>query len=563
MINELENEDTRLIEAEVLARKLLITQPDNPDAFNSLGLILIERARYLAAADQFLLATERDPEREDLKINLFRALSEAARTAAASGAFETAIDYLKRCLALDPDRIETVCHLAFSLYSCGRFKESLELADKAIDIKGAHAHAHDVRGLALLGLDKLNEAIFSFRKALAINPDFSSAHNNLGTALLAQKEHVLAREHFEIAAKLEPDNAMTFNNLGLTQAEVANFDRAEEYLREAIAIAPDFAEAHFNLGRVLLMQGEYEEGWQENEWRWQCRSFPSTWREFPYPRLGDRNVSGKTILVWSEQGLGDEIMFAGPIADLITDGASVVIECDERLVDIFRRSFDGATVVSRDNPPNPIIEQSGIDYQTPIGSLCKWYRNSREDFAASNRQYLRADPIRKAELARHYRELGNGPLVGICWRSGNPIAGEERSAPLGLWDPILQAPCTFISLQYGPVDDDILSVRERLGVEVLVDRNVNPLESAEDWFAQVAAMDIVISIDNSTIQVSGSQGVPTWTLLSYLPEWRFCNEGTSHDWHQSIRVYRQPKPGDWHTVFNAVSVDFAKWLKTS
>ena len=130
-----------------------------------------------------------------------------------------------------------------------------------------------------------------------------------------------------------------------------------------------------------------------------------------------------------------------------------------------------------------------------------------------------------------------------------------------MWGAILtQAPCRFISLQYGEVAEDISYVKERLGVEVHVDGDVNPLESAEDWFAQIAAMDMVISVDNSTIQVSGSQGVPTWTLLNYLPEWRFGMGSTGHDWHPSIRVYRQPVSGDWKSVFQNVSADFAIWL---
>ena len=175
---------------------------------------------------------------------------------------------------------------------------------------------------------------------------------------------------------------------------------------------------------------------------------------------------------------------------------------------------------------------------------------------------MTADPIRQSELRARYDALRGGPVIGICWRSGNPIAGRDRSAPLDLWDRILsQFNCSFVSLQYGEVEEDLSSVKERLGVEVYRDTEVKPLEDAEDWFAQVAAMDLVISIDNSTIQVSGSQGIPTWTLLSYLPEWRFGIHGKEHDWHSSIRVYRQPSAGDWQSLFSEVLLDFADWLR--
>ena len=156
---------------------------------------------------------------------------------------------------------------------------------------------------------------------------------------------------------------------------------------------------------------------------------------------------------------------------------------------------------------------------------------------------------------------GKGPFIGICWRSGNPTAGMERSAPLEQWDEILSQPnCKFVSLQYGEVETDLTAVRNRLGIEVFHDKKINPLMNAEDWFAQVAAMDLVISVDNSTIQVSGSQGIPTWTLLNVLPEWRFGMEGCGHDWHSSVVVYRQVSRGDWQPVFKALLADLQNWL---
>ena len=564
MTDPLKTDDPRLIEAEMLARKIIATQPNNPDALNGLGLILMERADYAAAEGYFSQALEREPERQDFSSNLLRALSKAADKAVEAGSPETAMDHLQKSLLIDPNRVETVCQMAFALSSFDRYAEAIEMADKAVSMRSHHAHAHDVRGLALLGSDKINDSVASFQKALEIDPNFVSAHTNLGTAFLARGDHREALGHLDRALQLEPDNAMACNNLGLVLADMAKFAEAEAVLRRAVVTAPDFAEAHFNLSRVLLMRGKYLEGWQENEWRWKCRSFPSTWREFPYPILGTEGVAGKSVLVWSEQGIGDEIMFANPIPDLIAEGASVVIECGERLVGVFDRSFPGAAVVPRTDPPSPLIAQAGINYQTPMGSLCVRYRTTKIAFDASEGKYLHADPARQADLVHRYRKLGPGPLVGICWRSGNPIAGGERSAPLDLWGAILtQAPCRFISLQYGEVEEDISGIKERLGVDIHVDSEVNPLENAEDWFAQVGAMDMVISIDNSTIQVSGSQGVPTWTLLSYLPEWRFGMAGTGHDWHPSLRVYRQPTPGDWRAVFDGIGADFAEWLARS
>jgi hypothetical protein len=232
------------------------------------------------------------------------------------------------------------------------------------------------------------------------------------------------------------------------------------------------------------------------------------------------------------------------------------------LVPLYRRSFPSATVVARSDPADPAIGQAAIDVQLPLGSLCVRYRASKEAFSANPGRYLLADAERTGELRKRYDDLADGLLIGICWRSGNPKVGHERSATLDYWDSILKRPgCRFVSLQYGDVDGEIAAVQDRLGVTIHRDREIDPFTSAEDWFAQAAAMDHVISIDNSTIQVSGSLGIPTWTLLSYSPEWRFGIGGSGHDWHPSIRVFRQPAPGDWEHVFESVDAALEDLLR--
>jgi len=220
-----------------------------------------------------------------------------------------------------------------------------------------------------------------------------------------------------------------------------------------------------------------------------------------------------------------------------------------------------AIVVPRKDPPDKLINQYQIDYQLPMASLCTYYRNSREAFQKAKGPYLSADPTRLIKLRERYLKSDKIPLVGICWRSGNPIAGAERSAPLENWDKILLQPnCKFVSLQYGEVKADIEAAKKRLGVQVYHDQLIDPLKDAEDWFAQVCAMDLVISVDNSTIQVSGSQGIKTWVLLNTLPEWRFGIIGSGHDWHTNAQVYRQTTEGDWKPLFDMLASDLATWL---
>ena len=414
-----------------------------------------------------------------------------------------------------------------------------------------------------------DEARKSIERAREIAPDdddlrrhYSLVLVGLGNAQVVRGDRQAALENFDEAIRVDSSNATAFNNLGLLFASDLNMTEAEATLRQAILVHPEYAEAHFNLSRILLIQGKYAEGWQENEWRWDCPDFPSTWRDFDCPYWKGESLAGKRVLVWSEQGIGDEIMFANALPDAIEESDHVIFECSARLVPIFQRSFPDATIVARNDPPDPTIVAVDIDVQIPLASLCLRYRSSKQAFDANRGHYLIADPERKRELRARYDEQADGLLIGICWRSGNPIVGHERSASLSHWDEILKRPgCRFVSLQYGDTESDIASVRDRLGVVIHRDTDVDPLSSVEDWFAQVAAMDHVISIDNSTIQVSGSLGIPTWTLLSYSPEWRFGIGGSGHDWHPSIRVFRQPAPGDWEHVFEAVEAALDERLR--
>ena len=523
MVNENKALHAQLNEAEILAQKILARKPDNLDALNGLGLILMQRQRFGEALEQFKRALKVGVDCKDTRDNFVRSLVLFAKESWETGAYDNAASALRSGISSLPERLELHCHLSFVLSESGKHDEALIVSDQALSLNNEHPHPHDVKGLALLGLGRPKDALESFQCAITIDPNLVTALVNMSSALLELNLNEAAIEHLEHVLKQNPNNAQALNNMGLALAGKVMYPEAEQNLRAAIVKAPNFAEAHFNLSRLLLMQGFYEEGWRENEWRWKCRDFPSTWRDFPYPRWRGEALKGKTILVWSEQGIGDEIMFASPISDLLVDGAKLVLECGERLVPLFSRSFKGAIVVARQN--------------------------------------LTADPGRLSELRSRYMGLGKGPFIGICWRSGNPIAGMERSAPLEQWDEILSQPnCKFVSLQYGEVETDLTALRNRLGIEVFHDKKINPLMNAEDWFAQVAAMDLVISVDNSTIQVSGSQGITTWTLLNVLPEWRFGMEGCGHDWHSSVAVYRQVSRGDWQPVFKTLLADLQNWL---
>jgi hypothetical protein len=260
------------------------------------------------------------------------------------------------------------------------------------------------------------------------------------------------------------------------------------------------------------------------------------------------------LLVWSEQGVGDQIMFAFLFPDLLEQGADCVIEADRRLEPLFRRSFPKTRFLARKSVDAEDVDRLNIDYQAFMGSLCRWLRPDLASFPA-RRSFLRTDPARVALLRDRYRRrFGDRLIVGISWMGGTGVVRRVRSIPLMEWSAILSQPGVgWVSLQYGDHTEELAAARNALGVDVFLDQAIDPLQDLDAFAAQTAAMDLVISIDNSTVHMAGALDVPVWIMLPKVPDWRWLLERSHSQWYPSARLFRQAMPGDWTPVINAVA----------
>jgi hypothetical protein len=202
-----------------------------------------------------------------------------------------------------------------------------------------------------------------------------------------------------------------------------------------------------------------------------------------------------------------------------------------------------------------------VDYQAPIGGLCRWLRPNLASFP-SRAGYLKADSTQVDLLRDRYRnQLGGRPLVGISWRGGTGSSVRVRSIPLAAWAPILAQPAFgFVNLQYGDCRADLEAVRRDLGVEILHDESVDPLKNLDDFAAQTAAMDLVISIDNSTVHMAGALNVPIWVMLPAVPDWRWMLDRSDSPWYPSVRLFRQALAGEWTPVIERVAEELKRGI---
>lgn len=380
------------------------------------------------------------------------------------------------------------------------------------------------RGLRCAERDAFEEAAKNFSEALEINPNFTDSRWNLGVA-----------QYF----------------LGEIESSMAN-------LKTAIAQQPHQPAAHLNLAMGLFLRRRFVEAWAEYEWRWQCANYD----KHAVPRVAEpwngEDLADKTILVYGEQGVGDEVMFASNYRALIERAKRTIIGCQERLVPLFQRSFPDADCRAFEQLNRSLAEGANDrpDYQIAAGSLPRFIRPELSTVDASPR-YLQAS----AELRDVWQEklslLGTGLRVGISWRGGSE-ANESlrRTVPASEWRPVLAIPGVhFVNLQYGTTAEELAVIGDLAGKRLHHWPESEGLVDLDSFAALVSCLDLVISIDNTTAHMGGALGVPTWALLSFPSSsyWRWLDEGEQSVWYRSLRLFRKTRHESWRRSMSEVA----------
>ncbi len=569
-----------LAEAETLCLKILETAPGHSDANHLLGIIERQLGRSEKAAVRFSLAIQENPGVANYHANLGNAFRDLGR-------LEDAVDSYQQALSLKPDFPEANSNMGVTLKELGRFDEAVACFRNALALEPDYFEANINLGNTLSKMMRPEDAEASYRAALAVQPESSDAHLSLANALRRQsrfddavdscrtamdlapgkaKAHSglgtvfremgrleEAADCYHHALSIEPDNAEAHTNLGVALVGLGRLEEANASQLKALEIAPGNAEAKYNLGLLHLMAGRFREGWEGYALRWQLEEFEGK-PNIPQAEWNGSDLTGKSILVWAEQGIGDEIMFAGLVPDLIETGAKVVLESDHRLVSLYQRSFPEAECVPREAPPAPETLREDVDFQAPGGDLCSVFRAGLASFPDRS-GFLKADPEQTAELRARYQErFPDKHLIGISWRSGSKLTGGIRSIPLTDWlDVLSHSRCAFVSLQYGDVEEEISGLKRDQGIDVLVDSDIDPFGDIDGLSSQIAAMDSVFTIANITLQLAGALGIPTWALLMKTPDWRWMLDRDDSPWYPEMRLFRQGERNDWAGVINRVA----------
>lgn len=577
-----------LAEAEHFYKLVLAAKQHQFEALHYLGVLEAQRGRYDEADRLIGSSLEIDAKRPEAFSNHARVLNALKR-------YEEALTSCNKALSIKPDFAEALIHRGNALQGLNRLEAALANYDAVLKVAPDHILALTNRGNVLCKLNRYAEAVASYTKTLLIRPDQAEAHMNLGVALRALNRRDEAIQKFRQALVLDPGYVEALVNLGAVLHDVDLRDEAVQCLQRALTLDPSHAEAHYNLGNVLMAHdrhhdavqhydkalafrpdfalakwnkflscmalGRLAEGWDLYDSRWTADvGNRSNFRSYERPLWAGEHVGG-VLLVWGEQGLGDQILHASMVPDLLQHADSVVVEVEPRLVPLFARSFPDVRVVALGNE----LYRGRVHAHVPIASLGKYLRPSWDSFGQRAGAYLTADHERAATL-RERLAHDKRTVVGLSWRSVNLIAGHSKSVPLKDFESVLRLPgCRFIDLQYGDTLEERQAVEREVGVAVERLADIDNTNDIDGLAALIAACDVVVTVSNTTAHIAGALGKPTWLFVpfGYARIWYWFKGRNDCPWYAQVRLRRQAGAQSWTDLISSTAKEVCAFVESS
>lgn len=579
-------------------------------ALRERGLAL-HRAGQLAEAERVYVEVLRhDPADWRVHLNLGGALLALRRDREALASFDAA-------LTLQPECVEAHHGRGMALQRLQQPEAALGSFDAALALQPNSAELCNSRGNALRRLQRLAEALLSYERALALQPELAAAHNNRGLVLQALGKHREAAESYQRALTLQPRFAEVYNNLGTVQCELGepaaalascrralelqpgmrgmhgnlgnalrDLERPEEALAEyelalreapqdaashchhgnalfdlkrmgdaiasydrAIALAPHYARARFNKSVCLLLAGDFAQGLPLYEWRKRLEHAMVPPLAAPIWH-GAEDLAGRTLLIYADQALGDTLQFCRYAHLAQQRGAQMIVRVQPQLTELLASLGPDIRVIA------PGEEPRGCDYQCALLSLPLAFATTLQTIPAAV-PYLAADPRRVA----HWREqLGAGGFrVGIVWQGSRHRIDVGRSVPLEMFRPLATVPgVRLISLQKGAALEQLRAAQAGFAVETPGEPFDQGPQAFLDSAALMSALDLVITCDTALAHLAGALGRATWVALKHVPDWRWLLDRADSPWYPSLRLFRQPRHGDWEAVFATIHAQLAR-----
>ena len=496
-----------LAAAEGLYRQVLQIDPACADAWCYLGVIQVQQDLLDTAAMSLEKAIQLRPQFSEAHCNL-------GTVFLFQGKLDRAIECYQSALRFQPNLADAHSNLGKAYHELRRYPEAEACSRRALELAPEHGGAWANLGSALQGLGRLDEAVTCCQKAVRYEPQLPEAHLDLGAAFSAQ---------------------------GRTQEAVASFD-------EALCLRPGFPDAHWGRGLALLLEGDFEHGWPEYEWRWLCKPFPP--RSFTQPAWDGSPLGNKTIFIYAEQGLGDTIQFVRYAPLVKQRGGRVVLACRDSLIPLLRSCKGIDQLLPGSQQP------AEFDVHAALMSLPMIFGTTLATVPAEV-PYLAVGEHQVNEWRQELDRLP-GLKVGIVWQ-GSPEHKRDRlrSMPLAEFEPLARVHgVQLVSLQKGQGSEQVPALGGRFAVIDWTDR----FDDFADTAALMKSLDLVVTVDSAVAHLAGALAVPVWVALPSSADFRWLLHREDSPWYPTMRLFRQRSPGDWADVFDRVTECLTAYL---
>jgi tetratricopeptide (TPR) repeat protein len=544
-----------------------------------LGLESVEAGKFPIAVGQFSKAIELAPCAK-YHANLAVALERVAVDVETDPAqrrelLEQAVVHSLSALRTRPNYVDAMSNLTLILERLGRVQEALFWSSLVTRLAPRSAEAAWCRAGLLVRQGEWIESAYWYAQARRLKPALTTALNNEVAALTNCGRDAEALYLLYEDLHRDPREAITWINLGCIYRRLGRNQMALECYEWALGLEPTAATAAWGRSLCLLALGRMKEGWEAYEWGLKTgdRKPP---RPFTHPRWEGQALNGKTLLVWMEQGLGDHIVWASLLHDLLNytpfrrTGALILVECEHRLVTLFQRSFSGGalspsrTFVAQSDPPHPATFSPDIVYQIPAGALPILLRPDYSSYQRGS-PYLAASLDRVDEWKRRLDSLGPGQKVGICWRSLRYQGVRAIDCMrLSQWGPILSVPnVTWINLQPGWRPEELDEVGDRFHAKLHTWSDLNLKDDIDEQAALISNLDLVVSAFTVTAQLAGALDIPCW-VLAHEGNQSWWSLGTHCcPWHPSIRFFYCQALEPWEIAIRDLAQELQRELAPS
>ena len=477
------------------------------------------------------------------------------------GRFDRALCYLPRALVLRPDFALAAARYGRILAETGHLETAVRIVERAVELDAQSFDAWSAHAFTFRVLENYQQAESSWCRCITLRPERAECWVGLGIVKQLKGKIDIALREYDRAIILDLFSREALPNQALALKQLGRYEDATKLYQKAVATNPDLFDAYVNSAICNLLLGNFALGWRQYEFRWRSEAASVMRRSSPRLQTTRPEFSGtedsktKRILVWAEQGLGDEIMFGSLLEHFSKLCGEMVVQVDRRLIGLFMRAIPSARFVERGRS----VPEQDYDEHIPIGSLGKWLRPTLESFIGHDGRYLSAEEG-LARQSRFALGVAEGELlVGLSWRSSSPAGGEARSLDLEQLVRSLSSNdrVRFLNLQYGDVQDELDSLSRRTGVKVLTYSDVDNFENIGGLAALIEACDLVVSVGNATAHLAGALGARTVVLLPFVAGWRWLNQGDRCPWYSSVKIYRQKSLGDWSDPLRRLAADAA------